>query len=365
MQYNEKQFGTIHLSGQLFKMYQFHLTLFRLFGMLPFKVAKNKVLFSKFLFVWSLLITSIFVYISVKRCVAYSNWNFEVSENYIYFILLKYEALWVLTEISLATIPLYFKHNRLHKYIENLLSLSQLSSLKVVNKKMVVVTIITLIEWIILFEGSYLLYYPTRKNTEDFVDLIVSPVQSVCRSIHLLHLFVALNIMVEHLKYIEGEVSFRSPNLKKIFFEYNKVLKTYKQFRRVYQVFLTFTILEIFYDVMSCLKRVEDFFIHHCLAEKNSSLELFTIFWYLIHTPLLLFIFHEGQLFNQKVLDVSKRLNKLHRNKGHPRSLSMLYFISFSKCYDWIFNHKTILWLISQIGAYHVITMQFSDVLKK
>lgn len=278
-------------------MYPIPFMLFQLYGILPFKVTSNKIYFSKFWFIWTILITSTFIVLSINRCSAYLDWRFEISNNYIYMTLLKYEPFWVLLGVCMSTTPFYFSINRLQKYVQNLLRLSL--ALKNTNKKRVAVVMLTIVEWFVLYEGVQI-FYPTSETIEAKIDSIVSILQSTIRSAHLLHLYVAISVLVGHLKIIE--TSMESWNLKKIFVEYCKLLKVYKQLRRLYQTFLRFILLEVFYDVMTGLKVLEDISVHHQIAEKTVGHEAFTIFWYLLHTPLLMLILHEGQLFNQKVL---------------------------------------------------------------
>lgn len=286
-------------------MHYFPLTLFQFFGIFPFTVTNHKVKRSKFLYIWSVLITSTFTVLSIKRCLIYFDFGSELKIGFVSLILVKFESFWALLEICLSTTPIHISLNQCIKYVQSIFNLS--SSSNKINKKMMAVLMVTLVEWYMLFKIVQDVYYPIFGSIpEYYLDIIITPIQTFVRSAHLLHFFVAINAMVEHLRNVEGNL--KNWEIKKVFDEYYKVLIAYKQLGKLYQTFMSFILVEVFYHTMIGLKRLQDHVFFDGTAERGADLFAYTVFWYWFNIPLLMLVLHEGHLFHQQVLYENSRL---------------------------------------------------------
>lgn len=284
------------------KMQSFVFKLFQLFGVFPFKIKIKKIRFSKVFYMWSILITSLFTLISIKRCSYYTN---SINKyNYMFTMLVNYEPFLGLTEICLSTIPIYFSLKLLKKYIQSLVNLSSSNAR---NKKVMTVVVLIIFEWCVLVRLMQIVYYPTCETTVEKIDGILDAIQSIFRSAHLLHFYVALNGMVEHMKVVERDVE--NVKLDKVFDEASKVLEAYEKLGKAYQFFVRFVCLEVFYDTLTGVKKLEDFLIDHygVIEDESQDFDAFIVFWWLFHVPLLMMVIHEGHLFHEKVKLCDKR----------------------------------------------------------
>lgn len=216
-------------------------------------------------------------------------------------MLVNYEPFLGLTEICVSTIPIYFSLKRVKRYIQSLINLRTNG----INRKMRTVVGITLFQWCVLIGFMQIVYYPTCETTVEKIDGVFDSIQSIFRAAHLLHFYVALNEMVEYLKIVERNLE--NDKLEKVFDDSKKVLEAYGELGKFYQFFIRFILLEVFYDSMTGVKKLEDFLINHFgLQTEDHDVEAFIVFWWLLHVPLLILVLHEGHLLHKKVFVFSK-----------------------------------------------------------
>lgn len=277
-------------------MYYLLFKIFQFFGVFPFKIENNKIKVSKLLFKWSILITSSLLLISIHRCIFFNALSTK-KYNYIFTILVKYEPFWVLTGIFLSSIPTYFFQSRLKKYIQSFFNLSLALNGK--NKRMIAVLIIIIFQWCVYIAMMHVIFFPTMKSMEAKYEAIVATIQLIFRTLHLLHFYVGLNTMVENVKLIER--SMENGHLIHVFDEFCKVMKVYGQLRKLYQISMRFILLEVFYDAITGVKRLDDYLFYHYGVQHDGDREAVIVYWCMFHVPLLILVLHEGHLFHQKV----------------------------------------------------------------
>lgn len=269
--------------------------LFQIFGVFPFTTKNKIVKLSKFLYIWSLLISFTLLILSILRCVHYLNKNTR-KVNYIFSKLVKYKPFWSLLGNILSLTPTYLSPYKLRKYIENLFKLSRDRPL---NKKVISVLVLVAIESCVTLRWMQVVLYPTIETTRDAVTL---PIQMSFRLVHLLHFYLALNGMVENL----NEIKRTMKDGEHVFDEFLKVMKVYEQLRALFQTSMRFIVVEIFYDVLTGVKRIDDYLFYHYGVKNDGDREAFIVFWCFFLVPLMILVLHEGQLFHQKVFYLTK-----------------------------------------------------------
>lgn len=273
----------------LFKLFQF-------FGVFPFKLKDNKIVFSKYVYAWTVFITSFFLSISIKRFL-FNRDNIITIYGYILGMLTYYQPIFPLIEISLSMIPVYFSLESLERYIQNLVAITQ--TWNGTNKKMMTVLILVVIQCYVLIRDINVVYIPVV-DLDNKIEGICGGAQTIFRTVHLLHFYVALNGMVESLK--RTEVNLKNGELKNVFDEYCNVLETYQEFGELYQFFMRYCILEVFYDCMTGLKKLSDYFFNHNgVIGISDDIEALIVFWWLFLVPLLMLVLHEGHVLHDKV----------------------------------------------------------------
>lgn len=283
---------------ELLKMNFLLIKLFQFFGVFPFNIKNKKIRFSKFSYMWSILITTFFISISIKRCLYYYADNMTTF-SYVFAMLTNYEPYFPCIEICLSTIPIYFSLKHLRRYIQNLVSL--MPSSNGTNKKMIINVIIIILQCCVFIRMLQGVYFPTVELMSDIIDGTCSGIQTIFRKVHLLHFYVALNGMVEHLKRVERNL--KNGQLKEVFDEYCKVLETYEELGMIYHFFMIYSLFDVFYDTMSGVKKLQDFLFNHYGEEAQSDdVEGFIIWWWLFLVPILMLVLHEGHLVHEKVL---------------------------------------------------------------
>lgn len=276
-------------------MNSFIFKLFQFFGILPFKIKRQNVSFSRLSYIWSIFITLFFIYVSILRC----TYRHRVNDDHSIFItLINYEPFLGLTEIIFSTFPIYLSSRSLLRYTQILLSLKL--SLNNTNKKLLLVLILTIFQSGVLITLLFVVYYPLCERNEKII-AIVDLIQSIFRVSHLFHLFVAFHRMLEHLKVVEKNL--RNAKLETIFDESCKVLKAYDELRKFYEFFVLLTSLQVFYDTLTGVKKLEDFLIDYDESGVNKA-AAFTVFWWLFHVPQLISVLHEGHLLHDKVTNL-------------------------------------------------------------
>lgn len=239
-------------------------------------------------------ITSFLILVAVKRCLYYHN-NSKNKYN-IFTTLINYEPYLGLIEIILSTIPIYFASKSLQRYSQILVNLKL--NLSCANKKIVSVFILTICHSCILITLIIVILYPTSETIDEGIDGIADLIQSIFRLLHLFHFFVAFNRLFENLKTVETNL--KKAKLEKVFVETFKVLETYDELGNFYEFFMLFTFLEIFYDTLTGVKKLEDLLFHY-EDFGFDIVEASTVFWWLFQVPLLILVLHEGHLLHEKV----------------------------------------------------------------
>lgn len=179
--------------------------------------------------------------------------------------------------------------------------------------------ILMLADSFVLVISLKLIYFPTVELLSDTIDGMCAVIQSVLCTVHLLHFYVALNVMIEHLKKVKKNLE--RGQLTTVFDDFCKVLETYEKLGKIYQFFMSFLLLKVFYDSMSGIKKLQDYvFDHYGVETQGDSVEGVIVFWWLYLLPPLMVVLHEGHLFHEKVQIVNCLCVKLH---------NMHHFFSF------------------------------------
>lgn len=281
-------------------MNTFLFKLFQIFGVFPFTKKNHKIVFSNFMYGWSVFITSLFIAISIKRSLYYYEDN-ATTYSYVFAMLSSWEPYFPLIEICLSSIPIYTSLKRVKKYIQNLIILDR--SVTCTNKIMMIKVMLIMGEICIMVISLKLYYFPTVELLSDTIDGSCTVLQSFCYFVHILHCFVALNRMVENLKIVEKNL--KRGELNTVFKDYCKVLETYEGLGKSYQFYMSFLLLLVFYDTMSGVKKLQDYiFNNYGAATQGDFVEAVIVFWWLCYFPPLTLVLHEGHLFHEKVKSV-------------------------------------------------------------
>lgn len=212
-------------------------------------------------------------------------------------MLIYYEPFVSLMEICLSTIPIYFSRKLLREYIQNVLKLTP--SPNETNTKIIAMIIASIIYCCVLINLILFSFYPTYEITIDKIVGIFALIQSIFKYVHLLHFYVALDGMVEHLTNVEKDLE--AGKLDMGFERFYDAFETYEQLGSFYQILMKLLFFAVFYDALTGVKQLEDFlFTRHELCYEGHR-EAVIIFWCWFHVPLLMLVLHKGQLFHEKV----------------------------------------------------------------
>lgn len=249
------------------------------------------------MYAWSIFSTSFFISISIKRSLYYYEDN-ATTYSYVFAMLSSWEPYFPLVEICLSSMPIYTSLKTLDKYIQNLVWLDRSSFCT--SQSMMIKVILMLADSFVLVISLKLIYFPTVELLSDTIDGMCAVIQSVLCTVHLLHFYVALNVMIEHLKKVKKNLE--HGRLTTVFDDFCKVLETYEKLGKIYQFFMSLLLLKVFYDSMSGIKKLQDYvFDHYGFETQGDSVEGVIVFWWLYLFPPLMVVLHEGHLFHEKV----------------------------------------------------------------
>lgn len=256
-------------------MNQFNFKLFQFSGVFPYTYNTNRLKFSNFMYGWSILITSFLLSISIKRSFYYYEDN-TTTYTQVFAMLMNWEPYFPLIEFSLSSIPIYTSMKQLQKYIQNLVSLRQCSAGS--NLRTMTSVIFMMAECCLLVINLQVIYFPTVEEVGDTIDGMCAVIQTIFRTVHLIHFYVALNAMFEHLKKVERDL--KKGKLKTVFAEYYKVMDTYERFGMIFQFSMRFSMFNVFYDTMTGVRKLQDIlFGYYGVDNQSSQIETVILFW--------------------------------------------------------------------------------------
>lgn len=301
------------------------LLVIRLCGLLPisYKKPQKKFIISKLFHFWSCIICigsaagSIYRYYYVNVADDYQTEPNKIG--YIFDILLKIEPLIVVTALFLMQYPVvnFFELRKSVNFLNCLQELFDSTNHEKFVRKDHFTTIV-IVSFLTLWIGSLEFFFQSYNGLVDlsrhfdviinFVETIIVTFQSLKFIVYFeVFLIAATELENNFMLLVSSDFHANDKNLLKICLKKYDVLLDYiKQFIKIHGFYVKVLVVYAYFDVVAAFKGfldVAETYFGENKGSNNTTVEdIVMSFWYLCHTPYLLWLIHLGESIENKVI---------------------------------------------------------------